>query len=160
LGFPGGSDGKESAAMQEIWVRSLGWEGPWRRAQQPTPVFLPGESPWSEEPGGLQSMEVQSRTWLSNWLMWGKRRGWDEHTHNPNTKDLASAIRIVYGVHSSFLHHEIFKYLFLKIYICIYWRKKVLCKETPRNSKGIVFSWDHFWFITDFITFFANLNCI
>ena len=27
----------------------------WSRAQQPTPVFLPGESPWTEEPGGLQS---------------------------------------------------------------------------------------------------------
>ena len=24
---------------------------------QPTPVFLPGEFPWTEEPGGLQSME-------------------------------------------------------------------------------------------------------
>ena len=23
---------------------------------QPTPVFLPGESSWTEEPGGLQSM--------------------------------------------------------------------------------------------------------
>ena len=27
---------------------------PWRRAWQPTPVFLPGESPWMEEPGGLR----------------------------------------------------------------------------------------------------------
>ena len=26
---------------------------PWRRAWQPTAVFLPGESPWTEEPGGL-----------------------------------------------------------------------------------------------------------
>ena len=32
---------------------------PWRRAWQPTPVFLPGESPWTEEPGGLQSMGPQ-----------------------------------------------------------------------------------------------------
>ena len=24
---------------------------PWRRAWQPTPVFLPGESLWTEEPG-------------------------------------------------------------------------------------------------------------
>ena len=24
---------------------------PWRRAWQPTPVFLPGGSPWTEEPG-------------------------------------------------------------------------------------------------------------
>ena len=35
---------------------------PWRRAWQPTPVFLPGESPWTEEPGGLQSMGLQRAT--------------------------------------------------------------------------------------------------
>ena len=29
---------------------------PWKRAWQPTPVFLPGESLWTEESGGLQSM--------------------------------------------------------------------------------------------------------
>ena len=28
---------------------------PWRKAWLPTPVFLPGESPCTEEPGGLQS---------------------------------------------------------------------------------------------------------
>ena len=27
-------------AMQETPVQSLGWEGPWRRKWQPTPVFL------------------------------------------------------------------------------------------------------------------------
>ena len=32
---------------------------PWRRAWQPTPVFLPGESPWIEDPGGLQSTGSQ-----------------------------------------------------------------------------------------------------
>ena len=32
---------------------------PRRRPLQPTPVFLPGESPWTEEPGGLQSMGPQ-----------------------------------------------------------------------------------------------------
>ena len=30
-----------------------------RRAQQPTPVCLPGKSPWTEEPGGLQAMGPQ-----------------------------------------------------------------------------------------------------
>ena len=35
---------KNPPAMQETWVRSLGWEIPWRRAWQPTPIFLPGES--------------------------------------------------------------------------------------------------------------------
>ena len=30
------------------WVGKM----PWRRAWQLTPVFLPGESSWTEEPGG------------------------------------------------------------------------------------------------------------
>ena len=29
---------------KEARVRSLGWEDPWRRKWQPTPVFLPGVS--------------------------------------------------------------------------------------------------------------------
>ena len=32
---------------------------PWRREWQPTPVLLPGESPWTEEPGGLQTIGSQ-----------------------------------------------------------------------------------------------------
>ena len=50
---------KNSPTRWETWVRSLGWEDAWRRAWQPIPVFLPGESPWTEEPGGLQSMGLQ-----------------------------------------------------------------------------------------------------
>ena len=37
------------------WVRN----NPWRRAWQRTPVFSPGESPWTEEPWVLQSIEWQ-----------------------------------------------------------------------------------------------------
>ena len=45
---------------RETWVWSLGWEGPLEeREWQPTPVFLPGGSPWTEEPGRLQSMGSQ-----------------------------------------------------------------------------------------------------
>ena len=40
---------KNPPAMQETWLRSLGWEDPLEgttlQAWQPTPVFLPGESP-------------------------------------------------------------------------------------------------------------------
>ena len=50
---------KNPPAMRETWVQSLGCKIPWRRAWQPTPVFLPGESSWTEEPGGLQSMGSQ-----------------------------------------------------------------------------------------------------
>ena len=44
------------------WVGKI----PWRRARQPTPVYLPGESPWTEKPGGLQPMGLQNWTWLSD----------------------------------------------------------------------------------------------
>ena len=60
-GFPGGSVVKNLPADTEDargaglipgWGRSPGG-GKWK----PTPVFLPGQSvPWTEEPGGLQSM--------------------------------------------------------------------------------------------------------
>ena len=50
---------KNLPTMRETWVQSVGWKIPWRRAQPPTPVFLPRESLWTEEPGGLQSMGPQ-----------------------------------------------------------------------------------------------------
>ena len=40
--------------MWETWVGKILW-----RAWQPTPVFLPGESPWTEEPGGLEFIGSQ-----------------------------------------------------------------------------------------------------
>ena len=53
-GFPGGSAVKNPPAMQETRVPSLGWEDPLEKGMAtPTPVFLPGEFPQAEEPGGL-----------------------------------------------------------------------------------------------------------
>ena len=43
-------------ALWETWilfVLSLGWEDPQRKARHPTTPFLPGESLWTEEPGRL-----------------------------------------------------------------------------------------------------------
>ena len=54
--FPGGISGKELACQcrrlkrleLDPWVRKILW----KRAWQTTPVFLPEESPLTEEPGG------------------------------------------------------------------------------------------------------------
>ena len=58
--------------LPAMWDCTLGldpWVGkiPWRRAWQSTPVFLPGESPWTEETGGLLSMGSQRvvRDWAT-----------------------------------------------------------------------------------------------
>ena len=61
--FPGGASDKEPTCQLrrrksrgfDPWVGKI----PLRRAWQPTPVFLLGESLWTEELGGLQSMEFQ-----------------------------------------------------------------------------------------------------
>ena len=46
--------------MQEAWVQSLGLRKiSWRKKWQPTLVFLPGESPWTENSGGLWSKGLQ-----------------------------------------------------------------------------------------------------
>ena len=62
-GSPGGASGTEPACRCKRRKRCglSPWLGkiPWRRAWQPTPAFLPGESPWTEEPGRLQPMESQ-----------------------------------------------------------------------------------------------------
>ena len=49
---------------------------PWGRAWQHTPTFLPGESLWTEEPGGLQSMRSQESDmteWVRTHIMIFKR---------------------------------------------------------------------------------------
>ena len=60
LGFPCGSAGKETAAMQQAWVQPLGWEDPWRWGQLPTPSILAWRTLWTEESGRLQSMGSQT----------------------------------------------------------------------------------------------------
>ena len=46
-------------AMQETWVRSLGWEDPLEKEMATHSRTLAWEIPWTEEPGGLQSMGLQ-----------------------------------------------------------------------------------------------------
>ena len=61
LGFPGGSASQESScdAGDLGLIAGLGRSSGGGYSWQPTLVFLPGESPWTEEPGGLQSMVLQ-----------------------------------------------------------------------------------------------------
>ena len=56
--FPGGSDGQDSAT-QETPVRSLGGEDPLEKGMATHSSVLPWRIPWTEEPGGLQSMGSQ-----------------------------------------------------------------------------------------------------
>ena len=56
---------KNLPAMQETWVRSLGGEDPVEKEMATHSSILAWRIPWTEEPGGLQFMESQSWTQLS-----------------------------------------------------------------------------------------------
>ena len=47
---------KNMPEMQEIWVQSLGQEEPLERGMAAHSHILAWRIPWTEEPGGLQSM--------------------------------------------------------------------------------------------------------
>ena len=78
-GFPGGSDGKESACSEgdsgSIWVGKT----PWRREWLPTPVFLEfhgprslvGHSPWGHKESGMTEwLTTTTTTCCHGWLSW------------------------------------------------------------------------------------------
>ena len=53
--------------MQETQVQSLGWEDPLEKEMSTHSCILAWEMPWTEEPGGIQSMGSQeSKIQLSN----------------------------------------------------------------------------------------------
>ena len=50
---------KRLPAVQETRVRSLGWEDPLEKEMATHSSILAWKIPWTEEPGGLQSMWLQ-----------------------------------------------------------------------------------------------------
>ena len=50
---------KRLPTMQETWVQSLGWEDLLEKEMAPHSSILAWKIPWTEEPGGLQTMKLQ-----------------------------------------------------------------------------------------------------
>ena len=48
---------KNLPAMQETWVRSLGWEDPVEKGKRTHSSILTWILPWTEEPGGLHPVQ-------------------------------------------------------------------------------------------------------
>ena len=63
-GFPGGSVVKKKKrkklhVLQETWVQSLGQKNPLKEEMATNSSILAWETPWTEEPGGLQPVGSQ-----------------------------------------------------------------------------------------------------
>ena len=50
---------KRLSTMWETWVRALGWEDPLEKEMAIHPSAVAWKTPWTEEPGGLQSVGSQ-----------------------------------------------------------------------------------------------------
>ena len=50
---------KNPPAMRETWIRPLGWEDALEKGMVTHSSILVWRIPWTEEPGGLESMESQ-----------------------------------------------------------------------------------------------------
>ena len=58
---------KSLPTMRETWVQFLDWEDPLEKETAAHSSTLAWEIPWTEEPGGLQSMGSQRRTRLRDY---------------------------------------------------------------------------------------------
>ena len=79
----------------------------------PIPVFLPRNIPWTEEPGGLQSMTGKNWTWFSDWA----------HTHTRLKVHPADIGHVAHGQHDRFMTDDGFL--------------------SPSMSHLLSFCWDH-----------------
>ena len=59
IGLPCSANGKESACSAGDRVRSLGWEDPLEKVMAIHSSILAWRIPWTEKPGGLQSVGSQ-----------------------------------------------------------------------------------------------------
>ena len=57
---------KRLPAMRETWVQSLGWDDPLEKEMATCSSILAWRIPWTEEPGGLQSMGPLLHTQIFN----------------------------------------------------------------------------------------------
>ena len=60
---------KSLPPRQETQVQSLGQEDPLKKEMAAPSRILVWEILWTEQPGGLQSMGLQSGTWLSDFYL-------------------------------------------------------------------------------------------
>ena len=97
------------------WIAKI----PWRRAWQSITVFLPGESPWTEEPGGLQSMGSQR-----------VKHSWSDGAHRHEAWEAGIFIWAVLSVTSS-SHHRSLQCYRVCWTIWSKWQGPLFCKLDP-----------------------------
>ena len=122
----------------------------WRWAWQPIPVFLPGEPPWTEEPGRIQPMGSQSQTQLTKKHAHARAQSLSRVWLFGDSMDCSSPGSSVHGdfpgkktgVGCHFLLQRIFLAQRLNLYL-LHWQVDSLPLETPEKClyPSLVLKW-------------------
>ena len=100
VGFPGGLNGKESTCNEETWVGSLHWVDPLEKGMATHSSILTWSYsglywsiPWTEEPGGLYSMESQrvGHDWATITFTFHTTNRWQAEDFNFCFSDIVSS---------------------------------------------------------------------
>ena len=59
MAFVANMDCHSAADLQDMWIQSLGWEDPLEKEMATHSSILAWEISWTEEPSGVQSLELQ-----------------------------------------------------------------------------------------------------
>ena len=104
MDFPIALAVKNLPAVQETWGQALGWGDPLWKGMAPHSSILAWRIPWTEEPGGLQSMGVaKSWTQLSKFgkLSSGHRTGKGQFSFQSQRKAMPKNVQTTAQLHSS-----------------------------------------------------------
>ena len=67
--LPSGKESGKSPAIQEIWVRSLGWEDPMEKGKATHSSILAWSIPWTARQWGHRVRHTEAHTEASCWAM-------------------------------------------------------------------------------------------
>ena len=91
--------------MQETQVQSLSWEDPLEKEIATHSSTLAWRIPWTQEPGGLQSMELQSWARLSDFT---STEAVCDRAQTQNPRGVWIQAGLALNIRSAIFHHCIF----------------------------------------------------
>ena len=125
--------------LQETWVPSLGQEDPLEEEMATHSSILAWKIPWTEELGGLQSMESQSQTWLNNWAS-------TPHLRVDSRNEVMHEVipgSCAFYLECAFPNHPTFKITTNTIHyhkiVLFTLKNKPVCQHVPCGSSGVIF---------------------
>ena len=112
--------------MQEIWVQFLDWEAPLDEGMATHSSLLASQIPWTEEPGGLQSLGSQK-----SWAQLSNQTTIHIPTIHIKYTDTYTHSHMYMYAHKAIQYISTYMYIYTHIYAYIYTKQCVyLCSHT------------------------------